>query len=180
MLANLYLPDDLSTVNFDTYREPGQCLRQESIKTGITRTFSVYRPARKTVSRRVPRRTSSFFNRLQIRRPTRYSAQKSVRSRPQVRPNQEETSRRRRQSTRRYRKISPRPRTSQSRVDLEQTSSNLVILSSSSSLRIKTTSNFSTCFSTWFMQNMQMRQTEYTMRFCLRWQNNGLKNIDLI
>ena len=50
MLANLHLPADLSTVNFDTYRGPGQCLRQESIKTGTSRTIPVYRPTQGSIS----------------------------------------------------------------------------------------------------------------------------------
>ena len=72
LLADLHLSKKTFYSQFRrSHHKLRLCLRLESFKTCITCTVSGYRPARGTVNRRVVRRTSSFFNRLRFRRPTR-------------------------------------------------------------------------------------------------------------
>ena len=64
MLADLHLPNELSTVNFDDLITNLDSAFSKKVSKLASCTFFVNRPARGKVSRRVPRRTSSFFNRL--------------------------------------------------------------------------------------------------------------------
>ena len=129
MHVDLYLTKKLYTVSFMISSQMSTMPTIKRYKNCIKCTFPVYSLARGTVSRREPRHLRHSFINWGFGDQLDNSQNKSVCSRPQVRPNLKETSWGQRQSTRRYRQESFIFRTCQSRVDLEQTSSNLVIFS---------------------------------------------------
>ena len=71
MLADLSLPDDHSTVNFDTLIADLDSAYGKKVSKLASRVRFQSIVQHEGVSRRVPRRTSSFIHRLRIRRPTR-------------------------------------------------------------------------------------------------------------
>ena len=146
MFEDLHLPDVLFSQFWHSYCRPWQSLWQESILTSISCMIPFYLSARKAISRRVSRGSSSFFYWLWFRRSTGQSSEGSVRSRSHVGANQEETFRRRGQTSSRHLQENPRSQTSKPKVNLELTCSYLVNLSSSSLLRDKSTSIYSTWF----------------------------------